>query len=172
MELSTKQQRRPLYHSLMVSQVLKTWYHFKSNLSHDVCSLPHSDSKSDLRHYFTPVSFIIQMSFVMRKPDFCICKNKEADRSAAFVFATQIVQSLYCLYTKFQASSHLVWLYSPAPICVGPGRKPPKTEAQMLYKSSPAISGIEFTTHLISAFVFAMLIVQSLYFLNPKFKAL
>ena len=40
---------------------------------------------------------------------------------SAFVFATQIVQSLYFLYPKFQASSHLLWLYSPA--CVGP-RKP------------------------------------------------
>ena len=28
---------------------------------------------------------------------------------SAFVIATQIVQSLYFLYTKFQASSHLVW---------------------------------------------------------------
>ena len=34
----------------------------------------------------------------------------------AFVFTTRIGQSLYFLYTKFQASSHLVWLYSL--ICV------------------------------------------------------
>ena len=40
----------------------------------------------------------------------------------AFVFAIQIVQSLFYLNPKLQASSHLVWLYSP--ICVGPGRKP------------------------------------------------
>ena len=39
-----------------------------------------------------------------------------------FVFATRIVQSLYFLNPKFQASSHLVWLYRP--VCVGPGRKP------------------------------------------------
>ena len=38
------------------------------------------------------------------------------------VFATRIVQSLYFLNTKFQASSHLVWSYSL--VCVGPGRKP------------------------------------------------
>ena len=31
------------------------------------------------------------------------------------------MQSLYFLNTKFQASSHLLWLYSP--VCVGPGRK-------------------------------------------------
>ena len=41
---------------------------------------------------------------------------------SAFVFATEILQSLYFLNPKFQASSHLQWLYSP--VCVGPGRKP------------------------------------------------
>ena len=41
---------------------------------------------------------------------------------SAFVFATRIVKSLFYLNTKFQASSHLLWLYSP--VCVGPGRKP------------------------------------------------
>ena len=55
----------------------------------------------------------------MRKPDFCICENKDADISfavtakliSAFVFAKRIVQSLYILNPKFQASSHLLWLY-------------------------------------------------------------
>ena len=41
---------------------------------------------------------------------------------SAFVFATRIVQSLYYLNPKFQASSHLLWLYRPD--CVRPGRKP------------------------------------------------
>ena len=41
---------------------------------------------------------------------------------SAFVFASQKVQSLYFLNTKFQASSHLVW--SCSLVCVGPGRKP------------------------------------------------
>ena len=41
---------------------------------------------------------------------------------SGFVFAIQIVQSLYFLNTKSQASCHLLWLYSP--VCVGPGRKP------------------------------------------------
>ena len=66
----------------------------------------------------------------MRKPDFCICENKDADQLrgnrakliSAFVFAAWIVQSLYYLTPKFQASSYLLWLYSP--VCVGPGRKP------------------------------------------------
>ena len=65
------------------------------------------------------------MSLGMRKLAFCICENKDADQLRgirAFVFATRIVQSLYFLYPKFQASGHLVWLYSP--VCVGPGRKP------------------------------------------------
>ena len=45
----------------------------------------------------------------MRKPDFCICENKDADQLAvtaklisAFVFATQIVQSLYFLIRNFK----------------------------------------------------------------------
>ena len=73
------------------------------------------------------------MSLVMRKPAFCICiayaKTKTqisfavtAKLISAFVFATWIVQSLYFLNPKFQASSHLMWLYSL--VCIGPGRKP------------------------------------------------
>ena len=70
-----------------------------------------------------------KMSLVMRKPAFCICENTTqisfavtAKLISAFVFATRIVQSLCFLNQKFQASSHLLWLYSP--VCVGPGRKP------------------------------------------------
>ena len=69
------------------------------------------------------------MSCVVRKPAFCLCENKTqisftgtAKLISAFVFATLIVQSLYFLNTKFQASSHFVWLYSL--VCAGPGRKP------------------------------------------------
>ena len=74
----------------------------------------------------------------MRKPAFCICENKDADQLRgklinAFVFATRIVQSLYFLNPKFQASSHLLRLYSL--VCIGPGRKPEdrfsQNEAQM-----------------------------------------
>ena len=53
------------------------------------------------------------MSLIMRKPAFCICENKALNSCAvtaqlisAFVFAIQIVQSLYYLNPKFQASSH------------------------------------------------------------------
>ena len=57
------------------------------------------------------------MSRIVRKPRYCICVNKDTDQLtakliSAFVFATWIVQYLYFLYPKFQASSHLQWLYS------------------------------------------------------------
>ena len=48
----------------------------------------------------------------MRKPAFCICENKDADQlrgnreaDQRLVFATYILQSLYFLNLKFQASS-------------------------------------------------------------------
>ena len=68
----------------------------------------------------------------MRKPAFCICQNKDPDQLkliSAFVFATWIVQSLFYLNTKFQASSHLQWLYSMAvqPSLCGTRSKTPKT---------------------------------------------
>ena len=49
----------------------------------------------------------------MRTPDFCICENKDTDQLiSTFVFATRIVQSLYFLNAKLQASSHILWQYS------------------------------------------------------------
>ena len=69
------------------------------------------------------------MSRVMRKLSFCICENRDADQlrgnreaDQVFVFATLIVQSIFFLNPKFQASSHLLWLCSP--VCVGLGRTP------------------------------------------------
>ena len=72
------------------------------------------------------------MSYVLRKPDFCNCLNKGADqlRGSANRAADQrlcfhyIVQSLYFLNPKCQASSHLLWLYSQ--VCVEPDRNPLK----------------------------------------------
>ena len=67
----------------------------------------------------------------MRKPAFCICDNKdadqlrgnrEADQRLCFRHTESKVQFLFYLNTKFQASSHFVWLQSL--VCVGPGRKP------------------------------------------------
>ena len=56
------------------------------------------------------------MSWVMRKPAFCICENKGEDQVttqliSAFAFATYIhvVQLLYFLIPKIQAPNHLLW---------------------------------------------------------------
>ena len=66
----------------------------------------------------------MQQAFqVMNFP--CIHKVQEKHHAkliSAFVYATQIVQPLYFLNPKFQASRHLLWLYSPG--CAGPGRQP------------------------------------------------
>ena len=78
----------------------------------------------------TTVPTVNNTSLVVRKPDFFIYAKTKMQISFAvtaklisvFVFATYIVQSLYFLNTKFQASSHLLELYSP--VCVGTGRKP------------------------------------------------
>ena len=77
-------------------------------------------------------SILHNMSLVVRKSAFCICENKgadqlrgnrEADQRLCFRYTNStIVQFLYFLNPKFQASSHRLWLYSP--VCVGPGRKP------------------------------------------------
>ena len=55
------------------------------------------------------------MSHVMRKPDFCLCKNKDADQlhsnceaDQCLFFATWIVQSLLYLYPEIRDSSHLL----------------------------------------------------------------
>ena len=58
------------------------------------------------------------LSLVIRKPAFA----KTAQLISAFVFAIWIVQSLLYPYPKFQASNHLLWLYSL--VSVGPGRNP------------------------------------------------
>ena len=63
----------------------------------------------------------------MRKPAFCICENKDADQLRVNREADQhlffcYIASAILLLPKFQASSHLLWLYSP--VCVGPGQKP------------------------------------------------
>ena len=59
------------------------------------------------------------MSRVMRKLAFAYAKTKPQISCAVtallistFVFATSRVQSLFYLNPKFQASSHLLWLYS------------------------------------------------------------
>ena len=74
---------------------------------------------------------LFHMSRVVRKPAFCICENKdadqlrgnrEADQCLCFRYTDSTISLLLYLNTKFQASSHLLWLHSP--VCLGPGRKP------------------------------------------------
>ena len=68
---------------------------------------------SHIFHWASHTSLgITCMSRDARKPDFCICENKDADQlrgnpeaDHAFVFATRIVQPLYFLNLKFQVSS-------------------------------------------------------------------
>ena len=60
----------------------------------------------------------------MRKPAFGICENKDADQYDQRL-CFRYTDSTIPLLTKFQASSHLVRLYSL--IKVGPGRETPKT---------------------------------------------
>ena len=57
-----------------------------------------------------------EMSRPIGKPTICLGEN------SAFVFATRIVQFLFYLNPKFQASSSFLCSYKP--VCVGPGRKP------------------------------------------------
>ena len=67
---------------------------------------------------------IHQMSRVMRKPAFCICKNKDVDQLWSNCTADQRLCFRYhsASLIQNQASSHLLWLYIP--VCVGPGQKP------------------------------------------------
>ena len=78
--------------------------------------------------YFQVCFSLHKMSLVMRKPAFSYAKTKSqislavtAKLISALFFATNKVQSLFFLNTKFPASSHLVWLYSLD--CVRLGRK-------------------------------------------------
>ena len=68
-------------------------------------------------------SLCLHMSRLMGKPTICIYENKDADQLiSAFVFATRIVQFLFYLNPKFQASSSFLCLNRP--VCVRPVRKP------------------------------------------------
>ena len=58
----------------------------------------------------------------MTKTTIFIGENKDADQLRKADFATWKVQSHFFLNPKFQASSCLLWGYSP--VCVGPVQKP------------------------------------------------
>ena len=78
----------------------------------------------------------------VRKPDICICENKDADQLRGN--ATRIVQFLYFLNPKFPASSYLLWLYSL--VCVRPGRKPECCHDAGSSKDTPSWSVTEICT--------------------------
>ena len=105
----------------------------------------------------------------------CYC---EAD------FAARIVQFLYVLNPKFQASYHLLLLYRP--VCVRPSRKPQRPVFSQRGSNEPyheKTSNLQIWIYkyenkgadqlrsmkLISAYVFATWIVKFLYFLHLKF---
>ena len=97
------------------------------------------------------------MSRVVRKPAFRICENKDADqlrgeREADQRLCFRYTDTTIPLLSKSEISS--LKLHSLG--CVA------KTKALISFA---------FTARLISAFVFATRILQSLYFLNPKFQA-
>ena len=86
----------------------------------------HNYAKNKILHLF---QCFFKMSLRMRKPTSCICENKGADQLcsnaqliSAFVIVTRIVQFIFCLYQKFQASNFIKCLYSL--VCVRPGQKP------------------------------------------------
>ena len=69
------------------------------------------------------------MSIVVRKQAFCMCKIKDPDQFCGswqadqhLYFRSRILKSLYFLNPKFQASTSLLWLYSP--VCVGHVKNP------------------------------------------------
>ena len=66
-----------------------------------------------------------KMSRIMRKADFRICQNKDADQlHTDQCLCLRYMDSTIPLLSKseFLTSSHLLWLYSP--VCFGHGRKP------------------------------------------------
>ena len=91
--------------------------------------------ENKLSVYMTkPTMYVCTLQYisrVIRKSAFRICENKgsdqlqdncTADQGHCFLLHIVIVQSLFFLNPKFQAFSHLLWLYSL--VCVGPGQKP------------------------------------------------
>ena len=65
----------------------------------------------------------------MRKPDFCICENKDADQLRGNHEADQrlcfcYTDSTILLLPKYEITSLYSCFVTVQPVCVGPGRKP------------------------------------------------
>ena len=76
------------------------------------------------------------ISMMKSKSRILVKMIETAQLISAFVFTMRIVQPLYYLNPKFQASSHLLWLYSP--VCVRPGRTPRRTVFSQRGSNEPA----------------------------------
>ena len=84
------------------------------------------------------------LSRVMRKPMFCIYVKTKTQINFAVTpklmdtfFLLNSLQPPNFLNPKFQASSHLLLLYSP--VCVGPGGKPRKLTTRLILSCSDSI---------------------------------
>ena len=107
-----------------------------SNNGNDQHTQKNNNNKFNLYNYgkslICRLCGLYDMSRVVRKPALFASAKTKAQISLAvttkliraFVFATRIVQSLYFLNPKFQASIYLLWLHSS--IYVGPGQNPRK----------------------------------------------
>ena len=88
------------------------------------------------------------MSSILRKHAFCILENKGADQLSGYSAADQRLCFLYVDSTsplKFQASSHLLLLYSQ--ICVG-NQKIGFPKKQLNYEEAPhKMLGNIYVTH-------------------------
>ena len=108
----------------------------------------------------------------MRKPAFCICKNKTQISCAvttqlisAFVLAIQIVQPLFYLNPKFQASSYVLWLCSL--VCVRPGRKPRRP----VFSQRGSFNSIDSRVRCTDCSKISMSLLQKIHLsLNKKFQ--
>ena len=79
----------------------------------------------------------------MRKTKTQISIAVTAKLISAYVLAIRIEQSLFYLNPKYQASSHLLWLYRP--VCVGPGRKPRRPVFSQRGSFLPNIAAVTLT---------------------------
>ena len=65
-----------------------------------------------------------------RKLTICVCENKvTAQLISAFVFTTQVVQCLFYLKQKFEASNYFLWPFS---VAIQPGLCPTGFETQIV----------------------------------------
>ena len=72
-----------------------------------------SESDDESEYNYTATFTTVNQLFAYAKTKAQISCAVTAQLISAFVFAIRIIQSLYYLNLKFQASSHLLWLYSP-----------------------------------------------------------